>query len=247
MRNLKYLVLLLLFTCNGEDAHDCFQKTGHIIQETVNVISFQRILVNRNIELIIKEASDYKVIVETGENLINDVTVEVIGDRLVLSDNNTCNYVRDYGITKIYVEAPNLSEIRTSSQYEVSSEGILNFENLSLFSEDFYETNEFTVGDFRLSVNAQNVTIGSNNLSFFYLNGSAENLVIGFFSGSSRFEGANLVAQHVNVSHRSSNDMVINPIQSLSGRLRGTGNVIAVNQPPVVNVDQIYTGQLIFN
>jgi hypothetical protein len=187
MRNLKYLVLLLLFTCNTEDAHDCFQKTGHIIQETVNVRSFQRILVNRDIELIIKEAPDYKVTVETGENLINDVTVEVIGDRLVLTDNNTCNYVRDYGITKIYVEAPNLSEIRTSSQYEVSSEGILNFENLSLFSEDYYETNEFTVGDFRLAVNAQNVTIGSNNLSFFYLNGSAENLVIGFFYGSSRF------------------------------------------------------------
>ena len=40
--------------------------------------------------------------------------------------------------------------------------------------------------------------------------------------------------------------MVINPQLSLSGELRGTGDLISVNEPPVVDVVRIYTGRLIF-
>ena len=114
MKKLTYIIVLLFFACNSEDANDCFQTSGDIIQQEVAVSSFESILVNRDVELIITQAADYKVTIETGENLINDVKVEVTGNRLVLTDGNTCNYLRDYGITKIYVEAPNLTEIRNS-------------------------------------------------------------------------------------------------------------------------------------
>ncbi|WP_296314091.1 head GIN domain-containing protein [Winogradskyella sp. UBA3174] len=247
MKKLVYICMLLCFACNSEDAGDCFQTAGSIIQETVDIPSFERILVNRDIELIIKEAPEYKVTIQTGENLINDVEVNVIGNQLVLTDNNSCNYVRDFGITKVYVEAPNLIEIRTSSQYEISSDGILNYDMLSLFSEDFNGGSEFTVGDFRLSVASENITISSNNISIFYIDGSVENLFVGFFSGSGRFEGENLIAQNVDVFHRSSNDMVVNPVQSITGELRGTGDLLSVNQPPLVDVERFYIGQLIFN
>lgn len=247
MKKLAYIVTLLLFTCNSEDANDCFQTSGNIIQETVEISSFEKILVNRDIELIIKESQEFKVTIETGENLINDVKVAVIDGQLVLTDTNSCNYVRDYGITKIYVEAPNLKEIRTSSQYEISSDGILNYKTLTLFSEDFSGESEFTVGDFRLTVASETISIASNNISFFYLDGTVTNLFVGFYSGSGRFEGGNLVAQDVTIYHRGSNDMVVNPQMSLMGELRGTGDLISVNEPPLVNVERFYTGQLFFN
>ena len=246
MKKLVYIVTVLLFTCNSEDVNDCFQTSGTIIQEVVQVSSFERILVNRDIELIIKEGQEYKVKIETGENLIDEVNVEVVGNQLILTDNNSCNFVREFGLTKVYVEAPDLKELRTSSQYEISSDGILPYETLSLFSEDFNGGSEFTVGDFRLNVASENIQISSNNISIFYLEGTVENLSVGFFSGSGRFEGRNLIAQNVNISHRSSNDMIVNPIQSLKGQLRGTGNLISVNEPPVVDVERIYTGQLFF-
>ena len=246
MKKLIYIFILFAFACNSEDANDCFQTSGVIVQEEVAVSDFESILVNRDIELIITQAAEYKVIIETGENLINDVKVEVIDDRLILTDNNTCNYVRDYGITKIYVETPQLREVRNSSQYTVSSNGELTFLNLNLISEDFNEEVEFTVGDYRLTINNQNLNIVSNNISSFYVNGVTENLSVRFFSGSGRFEGENLIAQHVEVSHRGSNDMIVNPIQSLTGIIRGTGDVIAVNQPPLVDVEEIYIGELIF-
>ncbi|MAB47400.1 MAG: hypothetical protein CMC05_02105 [Flavobacteriaceae bacterium] len=247
MKRLIYICAFLMFACNSEDANDCFQASGSIIQQDVDVLDFERILVNRDIELIITEAPEYKVTIETGENLINDVEVEVIGNRLVLTDNNDCNYVRDYGITKIYVEAPNLTEIRTSSQYEVSSNGILTYPTLGLISEDFNEAVDFTVGDFRISINSENLHITSNNISSFYIDGEVDDLFVGFFSGSGRFEGENLIAQNVDVNHRGSNDMIVNPQASLTGILRGTGNIISVNVPPIVDLERIYTGQLFFD
>ncbi len=247
MRKMVYILVIFLFACNSEDANDCFQTSGKIIKQEIDVSSFERIFVNRDIELIIKDAPTYKVTIETGENLINDVTAEISDNQLILTDNNTCNYVRDYGITKVFVEAPNLTEIRTSSQYDVSSEGTINYTSLNLYSEDFNVVNAFTVGDFRLSINSENLRISSNNLSFFYIDGTVENLFIGFYAGAGRFEGENLITQDVTVYHRGSNDMIVNPQLSLSGELRGTGNLISVNQPPLVEVEQIYTGQLVFD
>lgn len=239
-------ILLLVFACDSEDVSDCFQTSGSIVQQEVTVASFERILVNRNVTLIIKEAPEYKVTIETGENLINDVKAEVIGNQLVLTDDNSCNYVREYGLTKIYVETPTLTEIKSSTQYETTSEGVLNYETLNLISEDFNQEGQFTMGDFRLQVNSEALNIESNNLSFYYISGAVNDLYVGFYSGAGRFEGENLLAENVHIFHRGSNDMVVNPIQSLTGSLKGTGNLIAVNQPPIVDVERVYTGNLFF-
>jgi hypothetical protein len=238
---------MLIVACNSEDASDCFQTEGDLVQAEVEVSAFENILVNRDVELIVKEGPEYTVLIETGSNMLNDVEAVVIDNELQLTDHNTCNFVRDYGITKIYVTAPNLKRIRNSSQYEVSSDGVLNYPELSLVSEDFNAPGSFTVGDFKLHINSNKLSIVSNNISSFYISGTVNNLFIGFYAGAGRFEGENLVAQNVDVFHRGSNDMIVNPQVSLSGELRGTGNLISVNQPPTVTVEQFYTGRLIFD
>ena len=40
--------------------------------------------------------------------------------------------------------------------------------------------------------------------------------------------------------------MVVNPQQTLSGELKGTGDLISVNEPPIVDVERFYTGELLF-
>lgn len=217
------------------------------MQQEVTVNSFNKILVNRDIELIVKEGVDFEVIIETGENLLNDVLAAVIDNQLQLTDYNSCNYVREYGITKVFVTAPNIREIRNSSQYEVSSIGTLTYTDLTLISEDFIAPGSFTIGDFRLQINSNKLSIVSNNISSFYMSGTVNNLSVGFYAGAGRFEGENLIAQNVDVFHRGSNDMIVNPQVSLTGTLNGTGNLISVNQPPTVDVEELYIGELIFN
>ena len=56
MKKLLYIILLVfLFSCNSENAGDCFRTSGSIIQQEVALDVFDKILVNRDIELIIEE------------------------------------------------------------------------------------------------------------------------------------------------------------------------------------------------
>lgn len=248
MKKLKYiLILILIVSCNSENAGDCFQTTGPIVQQEVTVLNFDKILVNRDIELIIKDGLEQKVVVETGKNLMNDVEAVVLDGKLILTDNNSCNYVRDYGVTKVYVTAPNITEIRSSTQYDVRSEGILTYPNLTILAEDFNAPDSFTNGNFRLEIDNDFFSAVFNNISNCYVSGKTNSLNITLASGTSRFEGENLIAQNVEFWNRSSNDIIVNPQESLSGQITGTGNVIAVKRPPIVNVEQPYKGKLIFN
>jgi hypothetical protein len=241
------IVAIVLLSCNGDNVPDCFQNSGAIIQQEFVVETFDKITVYERIELIVKDGPSQKVIVETGKYLLNDIEIKVENGTLILKNNNACNLTRDYGITKVYVSSPNLTEIRNSSGLTVSSDGVLNFSNLRLISEDFNATYvTHTDGDFNLQVNCNRIDIVFNNLSRVFISGFVNNLFIGFYSGDTRFEGANLIAQNIVIFQRSSNDMIVNPQQSLTGEIRGTGDVISLNRPPIVEVEEFYTGKLIF-
>lgn len=113
MKNIKALLvcLLIMVSCNTESVNDCFQTAGHIIQQEVPVSDFTSIRVNKNVTLIVRQGSENKVVVETGKNLLNDVEVLVENGELILNDFNDCNFVREYGTTKIYVTASNITKI----------------------------------------------------------------------------------------------------------------------------------------
>lgn len=247
MKKLVFIFLIVFYSCDKENVSDCIQTEGEVVQKEFIVNSFERILVNRDVELIISSGLEYEVIVETGANLLNDIEIEVVGNELILSDNNTCNYVREYGVTKVFVTAPNLTEIRSSTQYDISSIGKLNYNSLILLSEDYNFSNSFTVGDFRLQINSENLRVVANNISSFYIVGNVENLNVSFAAGNGRFFGEDLIAENVHVFHRGSNDIIVHPVELLSGELRGTGNLITVNEAVSIDVQQYYIGRLISN
>ena len=248
MRKLYYIILsICLLSCNGENVPDCFQNSGDIIEQEFEVDTFTQITVFERIELIVTTAPIQKVTVQTGEFLMNDIEVSVEDGRLSLYNNNACNITRNYGITKVFVSAPNITEIRNSSGLAVRSQGVLTYNSLRLVSEDSVEEDAFhTDGDFNIEVDCNAIDVIFNGLSNAFISGEVDNLSINYYSGDSRFEGRNLIAQDVNIFQRSSNDMIINAQVSLSGEIRSTGDVILVNTPPVVTVEQFYTGQLIF-
>ena len=237
----------LLLSCNGENVPNCFQNAGDIIEKDFEVAPFTEITVFERIELIVTDAPTQKVTVQTGEYLMPDIDVRVEDGRLKLYNNNGCNLTRDYGITKVFVSAPNLTEIRNSSGLAVRSEGVLSYDSLQLISEDANEEDSFhTDGDFRVDIDCNTFRVVVNNLSSTYITGQANTVFLGFYSGDARFEGRNFIAQNVTIFQRSSNDMIINAQQSLTGEIRGTGNVIVVNTPPIVEVEAFYTGRLVF-
>ena len=54
IKKLTYLIVIIsMLSCSSEYANDCFQNAGTTIQKTIMVSDFERILVNRNVELIL--------------------------------------------------------------------------------------------------------------------------------------------------------------------------------------------------
>ena len=171
----KIILFLLIFmtisSCNMEGTADCFQSTGTIVEKEVAVSRFTEIIVWDGVQLIIKQGETRSVIIQSGENIIDEIHANVIGNVLELSNGNTCNLVRDYGVTKITVTTPELRVIRNSSGLTVVSEGLISFSNLTFLSEDPDGLGEYqNDGDFvfdNLDVNL--LVIKANGVSNFFL------------------------------------------------------------------------------
>ncbi|UJH68242.1 head GIN domain-containing protein [Allomuricauda sp. SCSIO 65647] len=240
-------LLVFLISCDSENAPDCFQNAGDLRRVEVNVPSFVNITVFENLNLVLKQGEEQKVEIESGEFLLNDISAEVENDRLVLRNDNGCNFIRDYGLSTIYVTSPDIEQVRSSTGLLISSDGVLNYPNLSLVSESFTEPEaETTDGSFDLQVASETVSILVNGIAYFRLRGQTDNLNIVIAAGDSRIEAEELIAENVAINHRGTNDILVNPQQRISGVIRGTGDVISVNQPPEVEVEELFNGRLIF-
>jgi len=235
-------IVLLFVSCDSEILPDCYREPGASIVRIDVVAAFNQINIGEGVNLIVKQGTTAEVKVETGKNLIDDVTTEAIDGVLYIKNNLKCSI----GTTvpaRVTVTAPDIIKIYSASQYDVVSDGVLNFPSLNLQQGLFGKT---ASNIFDLNVNCQNLVVENNNTTIFRIKGVTNSLNVYFYSGDSRFEGANLAVQDALIFQRSSNDMILKPINKIEGNIYSNGNVILLNQPPIVNVVQYYTGHIIY-
>jgi hypothetical protein len=178
---------------------------------------------------------------------MNDIELNVKDGRLEIHNNNGCNLVRDYGLTKVYVTSPNITEIRSSTGLPVESIGVLQYPSLSLASEDQQNEDQYHIdGDFILDLEVENLSIVANGLSNFRLSGTANKASFGLYAGDCRIFAGSLIVQDLQIFHRSTGNMIVNPQQSIKGKIVSLGDVISKNRPPIVEVEELYRGKLIF-
>jgi len=240
-------IFVLLSGCDSDKAPDCFRKAGQPITKTFELPPFDDIMTYSNVQLFITDGPEQKVQVETGKNLLKDIEISVKDKQLKIKNHNQCHLVRGYKKTKVYVTSPNIKTIKNGSQFAIKSTNTLRYDQLFLISENYQDDGDYhTDGDFKLSVDCEKLRILNNNISNYYLKGSVQQLDIGIYSGDARVEAADLVAQNITLYHRGTQDVILNPQQSIKGKILSTGNLILVNHPPVVEVERFYTGKLIY-
>lgn len=249
MKRLLYLLVAIgFFGCDSESAPDCIQSAGEIVQVDFDVEGFKKIIVWNRVKLIISDGPEQRVVIETGDNLLDEIRVRVEDSILKVSDRNSCNFVRNYGITKVYVTSPNIEQIRNSSGETVENIGPIRWNKLELISDDRMAEDEFHIdGDFNLNA-LEVVQLGviGNGLSTFRLKGRTNSVNFGIFDGDVRIEAGELISNGVFLFHRGTNKMIVNPQQVIRGVITGIGDVVAKNQPPVVDVEERFRGRLIF-
>jgi hypothetical protein len=238
-------LLMLVTGCDSGNPGLCFDGSDPIVERFVVVDVFDKIIVRDNIQMILSEGPQ-SVRIETAASIIEDVEVTVVDGTLTLIDENRCDLLEASEATLVYVSAPDIRRIRNASQYEVSSEGVLGYESLILVSDE-NENSKYRIADFRLNLAVGGLEVISNNFSNFYISGTAERALIGFYGGAGRFEGVAFFVEELNVFHRGSNVMIVYPVNSIKGKIVSNGDIIAKNQPDIVEVEERYTGRLIFD
>lgn len=247
MKKILPVIALLFLILGCSKPGDCVESTGNLISKEFAVpaeTNFDKIIVYPGIALVVAEGP-YKIEVKTGENLIDDIEVKIVDGLLSLRDNTTCNWVREYGQTTVYVTAPNIIELHSKTEKTISSNGVLTFPILRLFSMDL--TDGAGTGDFNVQVNNGQTVIENNNVARYYISGQTNELLLNFYDGNGRFMGENLTAQSIKVFHRGSNDMIVKPVQSIAGKMVSTGNIILKSTPTTVDVQELYHGRVIYN
>ena len=84
-----FSILCFLTSCDTEN--DCIKKSGAVVKREIQDISaFDKIRIEEGIELILFQSTEQKIEIETGENLINDISVSITDGELIIKNNISC-------------------------------------------------------------------------------------------------------------------------------------------------------------
>lgn len=249
MKKCLLLFSLLLLFSQCEKPYDCVKSSGPTQSKVYDGLVFHKIRVNKRIAVVITQGTGTTNTVEVhaGESLINDIEVKVVDDFLVLTDNTTCNWVRDYGQTVVYVTVSDLTDVYSKTEQTISSNGVLRFNNLHLVSMDEIDGFKGTGnGDYNLTINNQSLLIENNDVSRYFITGTTTNLTVKFYEQGGIFHGENLLANNISIFHRGSNDLFVYPLAKIEGDIYNIGNVYCFGHPPIDLVVQHYHGRMIY-
>jgi len=90
---------------------------------------------------------------------------------------------------------------------------------------------------------AETVSLQSDFISVIEVKGEATDLKLKNISDG-KILTRDLIAQNIKVEHTGSNLIEVFPIESLSGTMTGTGDVIYFNKPPLLDVKATGTGRV---
>jgi len=249
MKKIVFIIsIFFVLGCDSKKSIDCIQASGNIIEQEFEISRFKTIVVGKGVSLFISQGETRSVVFKTGENLMEEVSAYVVNDTLWLNDFNTCNLVRDYEIIQAFVTTPTIKEIKNRSGLDINSIGLISFPDLALVSDDPDGLGEVQAnGDFIFdNLDVYSLRVNANGISKYFLKGKVFNASFSAVDSDVRIDASELEIQHLLLFHRSTNKMIVNPQQSIKGKIVGLGDVISLNQPPIVNVEELFTGKLIF-
>ena len=205
-RKLCFLIYVILTCTACKKGHmlDCLKSNGKEKSKTFNLSKFTIIGITDKMDVTIFQGSEYKVEIYAGENIIKNITCNVINDSLVIHNTTTCNFVRGYNRkVKVFITTPYVLKVCNFSVSTVKMDaGFKQDSTLKIRNQGAGDT--YVNGTFKL------VDTGSHGSGDVYLNGSTKTLLI--YSNGTNFTFAEdfIVSDHVFVSSYSIGNVYLN-------------------------------------
>jgi hypothetical protein len=234
------LVIYLGFTgCNNENAFDCVKSTGTRVVQERKVVPFNYILVQDNIDINLIHQSGQTATIEAGKNVINNINLRNTGDTLLITNSNTCNWVRNAQpvTVSLHIQQENLTIIHRGYG-EITSHGLLPIPGLNIYSLD-------AGGNIQLQVLSDALTVYSNSHALITVTGQAYNTYMWMNQGIGKICAEDLQVKNCNVINGGSNEIRVYPVDLLDVEIVENGNVAYYHEPARIKSKIKGSGKLI--
>lgn len=237
MRIVPVLLAAMILACGCNDDSNCLKSTGKIITEKRVLGPFSSISVNDNIDLIFTPGPQQDVVVEAGENIIDNISAEVINYQLILKNKNKCNWLRSYDKKiKVYISQPALIELYNLSDGKISCTGQMLMDSLIIHN--------YGNGELNLNIQCDKLRVDTNFFGDVIFSGEATELSAHCFR-LARLDTRSLKCQNATVLSEAEGDIFVYAENSFSGTIKSKGNVYYSGNPASINLQDQGEGNFI--
>jgi len=234
------MIIILLFAGCAKDNGVCVSTTGKTITRERQVQPYRTVEVNDNINLILtQDPAINKIIVEAGENLIDGITTEIDSGKLVLRNQNSCNWLRSFKVpVNVYLTFTQLDTIIFQAAGNITCTN--DWTNYSAYLEVIEGAGKI---DLKLQVYRSYFMIRYGTTNITVTGNSEVTTLISYGFGPLHAE--DLVSKFTYVSCYSSNDMFVYSSIDLAVEIGNIGNVYYRGDPATISTKYLSEGKLI--
>lgn len=243
-RILKHIVLVLmllplLFSCKKENMGDCLKSTGKVTTETRFFENFTSLEVEDNVNVFITIGDYNEAIVEAGSNLMPLIITELNSGKLIIRNDNKCNWVRSLDVPiNVYLQCVDIESI--------TSRGFGLVETIDEINRDVFTAEHWLAsGKIKLRLNTQETYLKSHTgVGDFECSGNTGYLYL-YSSSFGIFRTENLFADSCYAWNLGTGDFHVNVTDALYARIESLGDVYYNQSVQAVSSDISGSGQLI--
>ncbi len=245
MNMFKSLIFISLLagvkSCKKAEDRECLKSTGHIVTQEIGMPSFTKLDLNEKIEFCLVQDTVFKVVLNGGKNLLNDIKMSVSDDRLTITNENKCNFLRSYKkIIKAEIHFVDLTEINY-----LGTEILTNIDTLNLPWLKLAILN--SSGSVKLNLKSKFIfASASGGYGDFNLSGTADyaNLYIDNNGFCNTFNL--LIKDSVKVVSNTMGNMMVNSDKTvLKAEIKNGGNIFYKGAPSNIILNKIGKGNLL--
>ena len=217
----------------------CFEHAGSTTTVTKQLSSFNKLILNDNINVVLTQDSVEKIGIEAPDNIQPNIITEIKDGMLTISNTTECRWLRSANEKiNVYLSFKNLENIDYRGSGNVTNTDTLRLDGLQIESRTGAGNIELTInnryiGSYIFLENAEVILHGKAESCYTYTNARG------------KIDFSDLIAGSMVIEYGGLADTYINVTGSLDAIIYYKGNLIYRGNPVIVRSDHFSTGRLV--
>ena len=217
------ILLLATTVFSQKDKETKIEGSGNVITKDVTIQPFDQLEANGVFNVVLTQGNKESLKIEAEDNLQALFEIKNEGSKLMVDMKKDSHFNSKKKMT-VYITFKNLKSMDLKMVGNVSSEGNLNFSDLSLANK--------SVGSVDLALNAQKLDINNKSVGNLRLSGKAENAIIRSNSVGA-IKASDLLVQTMDIDNDGVGSVEVNAVKELKvkdsflGKVKNAGSATA--------------------